>query len=138
MEDLTVLEFRARFPEFDDPVSTDAQVQALIDDTLCNFDQDRWDCSYKRGHSLYIAHLLDLRGQQLNGDSSTGGLDAPQSKAADGVSVSYATATPSDYNDAFFAGTSYGREYLQMRQTVGIGAVCCGSNGIIRYCPSYL
>ncbi len=127
MDCLTVPEFRARFPEFADPVATDAQIQALIDDTCCNFDQARWDCFYKRGHSLYVAHLLELRKQQESGSGGTGSLDRKQSKAVDGVSVSYATMAPSDYNEAFFAGTSYGSEYLMLLQTVGIGAVCiCG------------
>lgn len=121
MSNLTVAEFRARFPV--QPVGTEGQVQAAIDDTLCNFDQARWDCLYKRGHSLYVAHLLTISGNQQSGNSGTSGLDAAQSKAVDGVSVSYATYAPDNYNDAFFAGTSYGREYLMLRDTVGIGGV---------------
>jgi hypothetical protein len=126
--DLTITEFRARFPEFDETTYPDAQVQALIDDTLCNFDQDRWDCLYARGHSLYIAHLLTLRTQQKSGNAGPGKLDRAQSKAVDGVSVSYATQTPSNYNEAFFAGTSYGSEYLMLLRQAGVGAVCCGES----------
>ncbi len=137
MSDLTVPEFRARFPEFVDPPVTDDQIQALIDDTLCNFDQERWDCLYKRGHSLYVAHLLTVTSGQQAGNGGSVGLDAAQSKAVDGVSVSYATYTPDNFNDAFFAGTSYGREYLMMRDKVGIGAVCTGVEGVVRYNPYY-
>jgi hypothetical protein len=122
---LTVEEFRARFPEFDETTYPDATVQALIDDTCCYFDIERWDCSYKRGHSLYLAHLLTLRSSQQGGDAGSGTLGQEQSKAADGVSVSYATHSPSNFNEAFFAGTSYGQEYLMLLRTAGIGAVCC-------------
>lgn len=125
MTDLTVAEFRARFPQFDETTYPDTQVQALIDDTLCSFDQGRWDCLYKRGHSLYIAHLVEIGSRQSAGDSGTGGLDALQSKSADGLSAGFSTVAPANFDDAFFAGTSYGREFLMMRRSVGIGAVCC-------------
>jgi hypothetical protein len=126
MADLTVSEFRARFPQFVDPPYTDAIIQAAIDDTLCNFDQDRWECDYKRGHSLYIAHLLTLGQQQSSGDSGTSLLDADSGQSADGVSYSVAALAPSSYTDAFFSGTSYGREYLMLQKKVGIGATCVG------------
>lgn len=128
MADLTVSEFRARFPEFDDTTYPDATVEAIIEDTLCNFDQDRWDCLYKRGHSLYVAHLLKVQESQQAGDATSRGLAPLQSKTVDGVSASFATLAPSDYNEAFFAGTSYGAEYLMQLRSVGIGAVCCGSD----------
>lgn len=126
MSNLTVAEFRARFPQFVDPPYTDSVIQSAINDTLCNFDQARWDCLYKRGHSLYVAHLMTIGQNQAGGNSGTNGLDAAQSKTVDGVSVSYTTYTPTNYNEAFFAGTSYGREYLMLLQSVGMGgtAVC--------------
>jgi hypothetical protein len=126
MANLTVAEFKARFPQFVDPPYAESVIQAAITDTLCNFDQGRWDCLYKRGHSLYVAHLLTIGTNQSAGNSGTNGLDAMQSKSVDGVSVNYATLTPTSFNEAFFAGTSYGREYLMLLRTVGLGgtAVC--------------
>ncbi len=124
MSDLTVSEFKARFPEFDS--ASESEIQFLIDDTLCNFDQNRWDCLYKRGHSLYIAHLIFIRTEQLSDNSGSVGLDSVQGQTADGVSINYATYTPSTLNEAFMMGTSYGREYLTLWRTVGIGgyALC--------------
>jgi len=126
MANLTVAEFKARFPQFVDPPYSEAMIQAAIDDTLCNFDQGRWDCLYKRGHSLYVAHLLTIGSNQSAGNSGTAGMDATQSKSVDGVSVGYATLAPTSYTEAFFAGTSYGREYLMLLKTVGMGATCVG------------
>jgi len=123
-DNLTVSEFKARFPEFDSTSSS--QVQYLIADTLCNFDQERWDCLYKRGHSLYVAHILTLRGEQTGGN--TGSLDAVQSESADGVSVSYAAYTPSTLTESFMSGTSYGREFLLLWRSVGIGGTALCSN----------
>ena len=125
-DNLTVSEFRARFPEFDS--ASDSEVQSFINDTLCSFDQSRWDCFYKRGHSLYVAHLLSLRSQQSEGNSGTSGMDSVQNEAADGVSVSYATYTPSNSNESFFMGTSYGRAYIMLLRSGGIGgiAICSG------------
>lgn len=125
---ITVSDFRARFPEFDDTTYPDSQVEALIEDTCCMFDIDRWDCNYSRGHSLYIAHLLYVRTAQTGGNAGASVLAGKQAKTVDGVSVTYAVNAPDNNNDAFFAGTSYGREYLMMRSMVGIGAVCCGSS----------
>lgn len=124
MANLTVAEFRARFPQFVDPPYTEETIQAAISDTLCNFDQGRWGCLYKRGHSLYVAHLLTIGQNQSGGQTGTTGLDSPQSKAVDGVSVTYAVYAPTNFNEAFFAGTSYGREYLMLLRTVGMGATC--------------
>lgn len=126
MANLTVAEFKARFSQFVDPPYSEAMIQAAITDTLCNFDQGRWGCLYKRGHSLYVAHLLTIGINQAAGNAGTTGLDAAQSKTVDGVSVGYATLAPSNYNEAFFAGTSYGREYLMLLRTVGMGATCVG------------
>ncbi len=121
MADLTASEFKARFSEFDS--TDDATIKALIEDTLCNFDQGRWDCLYKRGHSLYIAHLLEIRSEQESGNYSSSGMDSTNSESADGVSVGYATMTPENSVQAFFSGTSYGREYLMLLRSVGIGAI---------------
>lgn len=119
MADLTVAEFKARFSEF--AATPELTVEVLIEDTLENFDQSRWGGLYKRGHSLYIAHLLTLRGLQTNG--ITAGLDSPSAQAVDQVSESLAVFVPQNANQAFFNGTSYGREYLNLLRSVGIGGV---------------
>lgn len=126
MANLTVSEFRARFSEFDSV--SDQEIQNAINDTLCSFDQDRWDCQYKRGHSLYVAHMLELRNQQLGGNGSSSGMDSLSGETADGVSASYAVYTPENALDSFFLGTSYGREYMMLLRTVGIGGIALCSN----------
>jgi hypothetical protein len=121
MADLTVAEFKARFPEF--ASASEPTIEYLIEDTLDAFDQDRWGNSYKRGHSLYVAHLYTLRTKQLAGNSGTGSMDSASQKAVDGVSASMAVLLPTSQLQSFFNGTSYGREYLMLQRTVGIGGV---------------
>lgn len=119
MADLTVAEFKARFSEF--TATPELEVEALIEDTLESFDQDRWGGHYKRGHSLYIAHVLSIRTLQKAGN--TAGLDSLNKKSVDQVSASLAVYAPTNANEAFFNGTSYGREYLNLLRSVGIGGV---------------
>lgn len=122
MATLTVAEFKARFTEF--ASTAEPQVQVLIDDTVEMFDQGRWGSLYFRGHSLYIAHFLTVRSKQLAGFS--GAQDAAQSKQVDGVSATYAVLMPTRWGEAYFATTSYGREYLMLARMVGIGGTAVG------------
>lgn len=116
MADLTVAEFKARFSQF---TNTEPEISALIEDTLEAFDQIRWGGLYKRGHSLYIAHLLSLATLQQAGNA--GALDTPSQQSVDQVSASFSVYQPTNSNEAFFNGTSYGREYLNLLRSVGIG-----------------
>jgi len=117
MADLTVAEFKARFSEFN--VAAESEITALIEDTLDVFDQERWGSLYKRGHSLYLAHLLSLRALQVAGNIA--GQDSVTQKTVDQVSASMSVRMPTNANEAFFNGTSYGREYLNLLRSVGIG-----------------
>ncbi len=136
---ITIADFRARFPEFNDPVATDAQVEAAIEDTQCNFDIDKWGCHYKRGHSLYVAHYLTIQSSRSAGGSSgaSPSLQAT-SKSVDGVSVSYNASAASSNSDEWFKSTGYGQEYLMLLGVVAVPAVLVSRGKVIssRCCHS--
>jgi hypothetical protein len=107
----------------------DSVVQTYIDDTKCNFDLSRWDCLYTRGHSLYVAHLMDLYDVSGTGTKIGGGHGGNiNSQSADGVSRSNSIYTPESATDSFLMRTLYGQEYLKMRDSVGTGAISLCSN----------
>ena len=108
-------DLKARFPEFNDELDT--RIQALIDDTACNFNIARWDCAYTRAHCLYVAHALTLDNRRLGVGGSAPVLQAT-SKSADGVSISYNANATSNNTDEYFKSTSYGQEYLVMLENV--------------------
>ncbi len=56
----TVAEFRTEFPEFDEPVATDEQVQAKLDFAAAMMDVDLWGDLYDSGQLYYAAHLLSV------------------------------------------------------------------------------
>ncbi len=126
---ITIEEFRARFPEFDNPVASDAQVQAAIEDTTCNFDINKWGCHYKRGHSLYVAHFLTIDKRRRSGKS---GSSAPalqaNSKGADGLSVGYNSSASSSNSEEYFKSTNYGQEFLTLLESVKVpgATLICG------------
>lgn len=117
---ITVEDFRARFPEFDDPRASDAQVQAAIEDTECEFNIDRWGCAYTRGHSLLVAHLLILSERRQSSNSAAGAAPALQanSKSADSVSIGYNSKGAESSMEEYYKSTNYGQEYLMLLEQV--------------------
>lgn len=122
MSYITASDVKTRFPEFS--AIPDPQVSAAINDTKCNFDTDRWDCLYERGHSLYVAHLLSF-GTSEDGPTKSNGSPV-SSQTADGVSRSYAVYNPVSASESFLMQSKYGQEYLFLMKSVGMGATCVG------------
>lgn len=122
---LTIEEFRARFDAF--CTLSDAKVQAMIEDTQCNFDIQKWGCNYKRAHSLYVAHFLALGTLRSKGNTSP--ILQGISKSADGLSVSYSSNSSSNNSHEFLKTTNYGQEYLMLLEKSRVpGAVVIKRN----------
>ena len=105
-------EFRIRFPEFDDPVATDAAVLIYLGDACAIF-------SCGRRATLYLAaHLLQVdltSGAGSTGGGEDGGNGVVSSETVGKVSTSYKNTSDSNSKDVFYETTPYGRKYIQFR-----------------------
>lgn len=118
---------RTRFPEFcDDCVYEDDRIQMFIDDTVALYmgeDEERWCNKYDIAQAYLTAHLLTTGTASEAGDSAAKAGNIA-SKSAGGVSVSRNVATK-DRSDAddFFASTTYGQQYMVIRNSCFIGVL---------------
>jgi hypothetical protein len=123
----TVAEFRTRFPEFADDVEyPDARVQLFLDDSANSYmgvDEGRWCNKYNYAQCYLTAHLLTIGTGAEAGDSSVKA-GPVSSKSAGGVSVSRAVVAKdrSDMDD-FYMGTSYGYQFLIIRDSCFVGVL---------------
>jgi len=121
-----VATFRIRFPEFADNTEyPDARIQLFLDDTTCfiGTNEARWCGKYNLAHCYLAAHLLTIgTGTEAGDTSSTAG--PISSKSAGGVSVTRAV-TSKDRSDAdeFYSTTSYGQQFLTIRNMCFAGVV---------------
>ena len=119
---VTTSSFKIRFPEF---VSVDdARIQLFLDDALIILNSVYWGVKYDLGVNYYVAHKLALaiKAENAGGSGSAGGGGAISGRSVDGTSVSYATATPKDGQEAYYNQTSYGREFWALMKTLPIAA----------------
>ena len=112
MATLTINEFRARFPEFDEPVATDAQVQQALTEAAAIHHCCSIATLFLAAHLLSIE--LDRAGNGGGGlDGGAGGMTLA-SATVGSESVSYQSGA-ADPKDSFFFTSSYGRQYLAHR-----------------------
>lgn len=106
---ITPLTFKTRFPEFDS--KSNETIQMLIDEAsliIFNFG-DLQDIAM----NYLVAHLLTLNGKSTASQQVS-------SKNVGSVSVSFATDSDSS---SFYASTSYGQMYLDLRKRLSKGNV---------------
>jgi hypothetical protein len=106
----TLTNFRGLFPEFDDPVATDTQVEFAIE-----LAREIHRCS--ENAILYLAaHMVQLWTTEGTGsaqsDESQGSGFAVRQKVGD-LEAQY--TAPKNPDDAYYMRTSYGRQYLALR-----------------------
>lgn len=125
----TVTTFRLRFPEFADETEyPDGRIQLFLDDAVEDIgtDEGRWCGKYDRAHCYLGAHYLWSGTRTEAGDmSATAG--PINSKAAGGVSVGRSVvAKDLSSGDDFYLSTSYGQQFINIRNTcfVGILTAC--------------
>lgn len=122
-----VATFRVRFPEFsDDTDFPDLRIQLFLDDArdcYMGTDENRWCNTYDKAQCYLGAHLLALGTGSEAGDTSTkaGPISA---KTAGGVSITRAVSSKvrSD-GDEFFMGTSYGQQFISLRNMCFVGVL---------------
>jgi len=113
--------FRMRFPEFGDKTEyPDVRIQLFLDDAILlhiGSDELRWNGKYDVAHAYISAHLLTSATSTEIGDTNSK-LGPISSKSAGGVSVTRAVVSKdrSDKDD-FYMGTSYGQQFLNIRNT---------------------
>ncbi|MEX3929748.1 DUF4054 domain-containing protein [Paraburkholderia sp. BR10936] len=131
--EVTVAEFRARFPEFES--NSDEQVTAALEDALPWNGYSRWESKYVQGVCTLAAHLLALANQRAQSASAAGGGVATGifrfalSRRAGALSITYGTTGSSSTTGGpgqvpyFLSLTTYGIEWWSMARIVGMGAV---------------
>lgn len=121
-----VATFRARFPEFSDNTEyPDARIQIFLDDAAEDIgtDETRWCGKYDRAQAYLAAHYLYVNTATEAGDASAKA-GPISSKTAGGVSVSRAVvAKDRSDQDSFYSTTSYGQQFLIIRNTCFVGVM---------------
>lgn len=125
-----VATFRIRFPEFeDDAVYPAARIQLFLDDTLfyIGTDENRWGLKYNIAQAYLAAHLL-IKGTATEVGDTSAASGPIQSKTAGGVSVTRAVvAKDSSAADSFYSTTSYGQQFLIIRNQCFVGVLVANS-----------
>lgn len=117
---VTTATFKVRFPEF--VSQDDSRIQLFLDDaeTMLNFTY--WGTKYDLGVNYYTAHELAKSIAYISSGGSGGGSGVISGKSVDGVSVSYATSTPSNTKEAYYMSTPYGIKYWSLLRSLPIAA----------------
>ena len=114
---ITLVDFRAQFPEFD--AISDARVQLYIDEATVCFDDAEWGIFLNYGLLYYVAFNVQLFAEQQSNPSSS----SPVSSVTDAaLSLSFAITASDNSLDNFYLSNKYGQKYLEYR-TKAIGVV---------------
>ena len=121
---MTLAEFKAFFPfgEFD--AITDTQFAVAVERADLYFDLDRWGDSYKAGFANCAAHFLVLLQSQATksikqesaGDVAARSISGAVSMSRDSQMINREASDP-------FMRTSYGQQYISLRDAVGMGGI---------------
>jgi len=116
-----ITDFRIRFPEFNEPIATDARVQLFLDDSE-SMVPESWGNVRDIGIYYLTAHELAVSIKTSSGNSN--GTAQIASKSVEGVSVSYNNKASENSTEDYYSSTSYGKRYLDLarRKNVGRGA----------------
>jgi len=120
----TISSFRTRFPEFSDSaIYPDARIDLFLNDAVdyIGTNEARWCNRYNKAQEYLAAHLLQAGTFTEAGDTS--GKAGPVSgKTAGGVTVNRSVvAKDRSDGDDFLTTTSYGQQYLHLRNTCFAG-----------------
>jgi hypothetical protein len=129
---LTADQFRAMFPEFNDPVAyPDATIEMWI--SLCPIDPCIWGSMYNLGQGLWTAHELKKFGP-ANGTGGLAQKGGPvQSKSVGPVSVSYDLTLGKEEGAGSYNNTIYGQQFIHWARLLGMGPIQVGAVTIPPY-----
>lgn len=126
-----VTAFRTRFPEFSDNTEyPDARIQLFLDDAVnihMGADEDRWCNKYDVAQAYLAAHLL-LGGTGSEAGQTSASVGPVSAKAAGGVSVTKSVvAKDRSDTDDFYMGSTYGQQFLIIRNGCFVGVLTAHS-----------
>lgn len=126
---MTVDDFRAAYPEFEDATKyPDAMIQRFLDLAVKMLPACVWGDSLDLGIGLFVAHNVVLSARAMAaasaGGSGVGSVSGPiSSKTVDKVSVAYDIKAVTVENGAFWNTTSYGVQLLYWARLFGTMAI---------------
>lgn len=130
---LDVDDFRALFPELSDAATVpDAVIQFYLGLAYASLDPVSWGARLNAGAGLYAAHNIALWAQRSaaaviagpNAAATAGTVSGiVTSKSVGGVSKSMDVSMGSVDGGGVYNTTTYGRQYLALLSTVGVGAM---------------
>lgn len=115
---MTPSEFKTAFPEF--VSESDATVQRQIDAAPPYFDVARWGALYSDGVGYFVAHRIAV--SHLPATFGVGS-SSSTSDTVGRVKTDQATSFSGNTSRNPWLLTRYGKQYLDLRDEVGMGAV---------------
>jgi hypothetical protein len=133
---LTIADMRDRFPEFTVEVVPDATMQIYLDLADRYLSATGFGACRNEAALYYVAHRLTVAIRATKAaEASADGLPKPAgsghvtTSTVRGLSISFATATPKNMTEAWYASTPYGEIYLTYTKSC-LNRVClAGSPG---------
>ncbi|GAC1479338.1 MAG: hypothetical protein NVS2B11_03450 [Acetobacteraceae bacterium] len=117
---MDVATFRSVNPQFQDLIAFPPEaITYWISVATARLDPLRWDGLLDEGITLFVSHKLALN--TAAGRSGQGSVVS--SKSVGGVSIAYNTELGIVANGGAYNLTTYGREFLMLARTVGIGGL---------------
>lgn len=114
---MTVDEFLAIFPEFDDPVKyPTSRIQLYLTLAATRVGECAWGDTYDLGIALFTAHYLATFGNAGVGGVTIGEVS---SKKVGDVQVGYATTSNRDSGAGWWNGTIYGQQWWDLFSRCG-------------------
>jgi hypothetical protein len=116
----TPAQVKARYPAL--VAVSDSTIQVIINESVPMFDEAKWGAFYEQGMIAYVAHVVTVD-QKLAAGNSNAQLGVLLSKKVGDVQVNYQGAQSLNATDSFYASTTYGQRYLQLKRLVSIGVI---------------
>jgi hypothetical protein len=114
---VTVAEFLAIFPEFNDPGKyPPARIQLYLTLAASRVSECAWGDSYDLGIALFTAHYLATFGRAGTGGVTTGEMS---SKKVGDVQVNYATTSNRAEGSGWWNSTIYGQQWWDLFASCG-------------------
>lgn len=120
----TVAEVRTKLPgSFDAPAVSDAEIQNVIDDQRCFLGLAAWGDCASVASKYAAAHVVLLDHRELDG----GGPQGAETANANGPASRSFAVSPVPAEDAYWAQTLCGHQYLELRKArLGVGVAILG------------
>lgn len=128
MEAITLEEFRARFPQFDE--ISDTKIALAVEDAECETSESAFGSNWKRAVAHLAAHFIattyDANGFEAAPNAMGGRLTGRTVKS---VSETYATDPTLIGSDLQYSTTRHGQDFLRVRNQCIVGFGVFGARG---------